>query len=94
VHSYNTEPDAVFAYRLHVIRPKAAGSVESELFSDTAAFFTGESEDDEDEGQEMELAQVTRESLRGVKGVQSAIEEYLVDDETLIIFPSQKPSNA
>lgn len=53
--SFETAPGIVFAYRLHVIRPKR-GTVEGELFSERTAFLTGEPGDDEEE--EMELVAV------------------------------------
>ena len=49
---YETAPGIVFAYRLHVIRPKDVG-VEVEVFSDRTAFCTGEAEYEEDEEIEM-----------------------------------------
>ncbi|KAM0424314.1 hypothetical protein ACHAPT_010460 [Fusarium lateritium] len=86
-HSYNTAPGVVFAYRLHVIRAKSNGRAESDLFSDTTAFFTGENDDDdEDENQEMELADVTGGSIKGEKGVKSTVEEYNVGDESIVVF--------
>ncbi|KAH7305785.1 hypothetical protein B0I35DRAFT_454084 [Stachybotrys elegans] len=79
LHSYNTAPGVVFAYRLHVIRPKSNGSAELDLFSDTAAFYTGEKEDEDDQDQEMELAD----------GVKCAVEEYSLGDEAIVIFKSK-----
>ncbi|KLU83938.1 hypothetical protein MAPG_02987 [Magnaporthiopsis poae ATCC 64411] len=56
--SFGTAPGIVFAYRLHVIRPKRGG-VEAELFSDRTAFLTGEpGDDEEEEEEEMELVAV------------------------------------
>ncbi|KAH7130964.1 hypothetical protein EDB81DRAFT_845584 [Dactylonectria macrodidyma] len=56
---YNTAPGIVFAYRLHMICPKSNGTAESEIFSDTAAFMTGEGGNEDYE--EMELTEVTGE---------------------------------
>ncbi|KAH7022130.1 hypothetical protein EDB80DRAFT_1744 [Ilyonectria destructans] len=86
-HSYNTAPGIVFAYRLHVIRAKSNGSAaESELFSDTTGFFTGEDESENEDEQEMELADATGEMVKGEKGVKSTVEEYIVEDEALVVF--------
>lgn len=89
-HSYSTAPGVVFAYRLHVIRPKSNAKAESDLFSDTSAFFTGENDDDEDEeDQEVEFADVTGGSIKGEKGVKSRVEEYNVGDESIVVFKSK-----
>ncbi|KPM39539.1 hypothetical protein AK830_g7030 [Neonectria ditissima] len=87
-HSYNTAPGIVFAYRLHIIRPKSEGKADSELFSDKAAFFTGGKEDDDDEEQEMELAGVTGDMIKdqGQKGLKSTVEEYNVGDDAVVVF--------
>ncbi|RSL91790.1 hypothetical protein CEP51_000028 [Fusarium floridanum] len=87
-HSYSTAPGVVFAYRLHVIRPKSNGKVESDLFSDTTAFFTGEHHED-DEDQEMEFVDGTVESIKGKKGIKLAMEEYSVGDDSLVMFRSK-----
>ncbi|KAK7424536.1 hypothetical protein QQX98_000501 [Neonectria punicea] len=85
-HSYNTAPGVVFAYRLHVIRAKSKNNAESELFSDTTAFFTGENEDDDDEEQEMEFAELTGDMTKGERSVKSIVEECSVGDETVVVF--------
>ncbi|CAM1506237.1 Fc.00g058780.m01.CDS01 [Cosmosporella sp. VM-42] len=86
-HSYDTAPGIVFAYRLHVIRVKGGGDdAESELFSDTTAFFTGENEDEDE--REMEFAKVDGEDLKNSAEVRSAIDESDVGDETLVVFKS------
>ncbi|KAJ3567927.1 hypothetical protein NPX13_g6599 [Xylaria arbuscula] len=61
-NGYETAPGIVFAYRLHVIRPKRTGE-EGELFSDRTAFFSGEAENDDDE-EELEIIEVNGEVLR------------------------------
>ncbi|KAH6614622.1 hypothetical protein B0J18DRAFT_374141 [Chaetomium sp. MPI-SDFR-AT-0129] len=85
---YETEPGIVFAYRLHVIRPRDADA-EGELFSDRTAFFTGEAEE---EGEEMEVAGVNGAVLRGDLDVDpDGYEEKRIvegDDESYIIFRS------
>jgi hypothetical protein len=58
---YETAPGIVFAYRLHVIRPRGAGA-EAELFSDRTAFFSGGAEDEE--GEVMEAVEVNGAVLR------------------------------
>lgn len=83
---YDTSPGIVFAYRLHVIRAKSDGSGESELFADTTAFLAGENEDEGEDGQEMELADVTWETVKHAKGVKSTFEEFVVGDEALVVF--------
>lgn len=63
--SYETAPGIVFAYRLHVIRPKGEDNAEGGVFSDRTAFLTGEAgEDDDDEVEEMELMAVDAETIR------------------------------
>ncbi|KAM0420386.1 hypothetical protein ACHAPT_011806 [Fusarium lateritium] len=52
VDSYETAPGIVFAYRLHVIRPR--GSSQSEMFSSSKAFFTGK-----EDSEPMEIVEVT-----------------------------------
>ncbi|KAJ4322667.1 hypothetical protein N0V84_004692 [Fusarium piperis] len=42
--SYETAPGIVFAYRLHVIRPRGSGRSQSEMFSSSSALFTGREE--------------------------------------------------
>ncbi|KAI0440551.1 hypothetical protein F4803DRAFT_526845 [Xylaria telfairii] len=59
---YETATGIVFAYRLHVIRPKSTGE-EGELFSDRTAFFSGEAEDDGEE-EEMEMVEASGAVLR------------------------------
>lgn len=91
--SYETAPGIVFAYRLHVIRPKGAGlgaGGEAELFSDRTAFFSGEAVDDEDE--EMEVVGVNEVVLRqdldrppGGFDVQTFEAD---DDESFVVFES------
>lgn len=58
---YETAPGIVFAYRLHVIRSRGAGT-DGELFSDRTAFFSGEAEDEE--GEEMEVVELNWAVLR------------------------------
>jgi hypothetical protein len=58
---YETAPGVVFAYRLHVIRPKRS-STDAELFSDRTAFFSGEEEPEE--VAPMEAIEVDAEVLR------------------------------
>ncbi|KAK3375676.1 hypothetical protein B0T24DRAFT_698101 [Lasiosphaeria ovina] len=60
--SYETAPGIVFAYRLHVIRPKGQGNVEGEIFSDRAAFLTGEEAAEGEE--EVELVAVDVDTAR------------------------------
>ncbi|KAJ4328691.1 hypothetical protein N0V84_000882 [Fusarium piperis] len=89
LHSYSTAPGVVFAYRLHVIRAKSNSKAESDLFTDTTAFFTGENEDDEDEeDQEMEFMDVTGGVIKGEKGVKSRMDEYNVGEE-IVVFKSK-----
>jgi hypothetical protein len=88
VDVYETAPGIVFAYRLHVIRPKRAGA-EAELFSDRTAFFSGGPEDDEEE-EGMEAVEVNAAVLRedldlDLDGYEERwIEEG--DDESYVVF--------
>ncbi|PYI26890.1 hypothetical protein BP00DRAFT_429899 [Aspergillus indologenus CBS 114.80] len=42
---YNTAPDIVFAYRVHVLRDIGDGEVDQEMFAHRAAFMTGTASD-------------------------------------------------
>ncbi|RSL95810.1 hypothetical protein CEP52_011856 [Fusarium oligoseptatum] len=66
-HSYNTAPGVIFAYRLHAIRPKTDEKAETDLFSDTTAFFTGGNDEGEEE-QEMELVELTDGPIKSGEG--------------------------
>ncbi|UKZ68755.1 uncharacterized protein TrAtP1_009776 [Trichoderma atroviride] len=87
--SYETAPGIVFAYRLHVIRPKNIGA-DVELFSDRTAFFSGEAEDVEPEMEIVEVdGAVYREDL---DAEQDGYEEKRlegVDNDSYIVFQSQ-----
>ncbi|KAH0525896.1 hypothetical protein TsFJ059_009299 [Trichoderma semiorbis] len=87
--SYETSPGIVFAYRLHVIRPKGTGADE-ELFSDRTAFFTGEAEAEE---AEMEIAEVDGSVYReDLDEEQDNYEEKRLDEldnDSYIVFHSQ-----
>lgn len=93
-NGYETAPGIVFAYRLHVIRPKYVG-VEGELFSDRAAFFSGEAEDEE--GEEMEVVGVNEAVLRQDLDMEpngyfeTRIEEG--DEESYVVFGSATGEN-
>lgn len=86
---YEVAPGTVFAYRLHVIRPKNEGA-EGELFSDRTAFFSGEAEDEEVE--EMEIVGVNGAVLRQDLDMQpDGYDEKRIkegDDESYIVFKS------
>ncbi|KAL6815068.1 hypothetical protein J3E69DRAFT_346712 [Trichoderma sp. SZMC 28015] len=87
--SYETSPGIVFAYRLHVIRPKGTGTNE-ELFSDRTAFFTGEAEVEE---AEMEIVEVDGAVYReDLDTEQDDYEEKQLDgsdNDSYIVFHSQ-----
>lgn len=87
--SYETAPGIVFAYRLHVIRPKDTGA-DQELFSDRTAFFTGEAEAEE---AEMEMVEVDGTVYREDLDVeQDDYEEKRLDgldNDSYIVFHSQ-----
>jgi hypothetical protein len=86
-HSYNTAPGIIFAYRMHVIRSKSGDGAESELFSDSTAFFTGEGDDDDDDDEQpMEFVDVTSDVVEGEKGVKSTVERHMIDDEEMVLF--------
>ena len=76
---YDTAPGIVFAYRLHVIRPKGEAGVEGELFSDRTAFFTGEAEDEEDE-EELELIEVNAAALRQDLDLEPEFDDHFIGD--------------
>jgi hypothetical protein len=82
-----TAPGIVFAYRLHVIRPKR-DNVEGELFSDREAFFSGEADAGKDD-EELELVAVDGEVVRMDLDVeQGTFQEYKLlegNDESYVI---------
>lgn len=84
---YETAPGIVFAYRLHVIRPRDVGA-DGELFSDRTAFFSGGAEDEE--SKEMDYTAVDGEVLRDDLDIElDSFEEEKIehgDDESYIIF--------
>lgn len=87
-NSYETAPGIVFAYRLHVIRPKNTGA-DAELFSDRIAFFSGEAEDVEVKIDIVKVdSTVYREDL---DVVQDDYEEQRLegDNGSYIVFQSQ-----
>jgi hypothetical protein len=87
-NSYETAPGIIFAYRLHVIRPKNTGA-DVELFSDRIAFFSGEAEDVE---AEMEIVEVDGAAYReDLDAEQDDYEEKRLegsDNDTYIVFHS------
>lgn len=90
--SYETAPGIVFAYRVHVIRPKGA-SGEAELFSDRTAFFSGEVVADDDD--ETEFVDVDESVLlQDLDGFSSGHAEDLVSNESsnkpFIVFRNLK----
>lgn len=86
---YETAPGIVFAYRLHVIRPRRAGA-EAELFSDRTAFFSGGAEDEQ--GEVMEATEVNgAELLEDLDLDLDGYEERRIeegDDESYVVFRS------
>ncbi|KAL6690226.1 hypothetical protein J3F84DRAFT_353538 [Trichoderma pleuroticola] len=78
--SYKTAPNVVFAYRLHVIRPKRNGNVEVELFSHRTAFLTGEGED-EDPEEEWEQQEVSKSVLLDDMEIDPDFNEYLLGEK-------------
>jgi hypothetical protein len=94
-NSYETAPGIVFAYQVHVIRPKDTGE-EDELFSDRTAFFSGEADDEEVE--ELEAVGVNGVILR--QDLDAPLDDYdekrfeEADDKSYIVFkyPLEKAS--
>lgn len=82
---YETAPGIVFAYRLHVIRPKGTGDEEVELFSDRTAFCSGEAEEEEEE---MEIMEANDAALRDDLDVREDGYEILGggDGHSLVVF--------
>jgi hypothetical protein len=83
---YETAPGIVFAYRLHVIREKRDGTVESELFSHRTAFFSGEGEDSDDENLEMECVDATAKVVNEDLEVDLEFDEYPIGVERYVVF--------
>ncbi|KAL7904389.1 hypothetical protein GGI35DRAFT_463398 [Trichoderma velutinum] len=80
--SYKAAPGVVFAYRLHVIRTKRDGDVETELFSHRTAFLTGEG-DDEDSEEEWEHGEVSKNVLLDDMEIDPDFDEYPMGEEGL-----------
>ncbi|KAF3056076.1 hypothetical protein CFAM422_012934 [Trichoderma lentiforme] len=81
-NSYKTAPGVVFAYRLHVIRTKRDGDVETELFSHRTAFLTGEGEDENTEEElEWEYGEVSKHVLLDDMEVDPDFDEYPLGEE-------------
>ncbi|KAK4077921.1 uncharacterized protein Triagg1_3615 [Trichoderma aggressivum f. europaeum] len=78
--SYKTAPGVVFAYRLHVIRTKRDGDIETELFSHRTAFLTGEGED-EDSEEEWEQTEVSKNVLLSDMEIDPDFDEYTLGEE-------------
>lgn len=77
---YETGPGIVFAYRLHVIRPKV-GWEEEELFSDRTGFCTGEGGEEVEE-EEMEMVEAGEAVLRHDLDLEpDDYEERKIEDE-------------
>ncbi|KAL8366546.1 hypothetical protein RB595_010415 [Gaeumannomyces hyphopodioides] len=87
--SYNTAPNTIFAYRLHVIRPKGT-NVETELFSHRTAFLTGEGGANDDE-YELEVAEVTPTVLDDDLEEQVNVREEAVGEDEYCIIPYHIP---
>ncbi|KAF2670813.1 hypothetical protein BT63DRAFT_423112 [Microthyrium microscopicum] len=84
--SYNTAAGVVFAYRLHVVRPKRAGP-QGELFSHKSAFMTGEGSGSEEppimvEADKQELKDDIEEEIE--------FTESTIGDDICISFDSEK----
>ncbi|PON21538.1 hypothetical protein TGAM01_v209569 [Trichoderma gamsii] len=87
-NSYETAPGIVFAYRLHVIRPKNTGA-DVELFSDRTAFFSGEAEDVEAEMEIVEVdGAVYREDLDAEQNDYEETRLEGADNDAYIVFHS------
>lgn len=89
--SYETAPGIVFAYRLHVIRERGDDHPVAELFSDRTAFFTGGAEDEEDEGEDLEMESVpltVNMLLQDLDLEPGGYEEQKLDDgdESFVVF--------
>jgi hypothetical protein len=76
--SYDTAAGIVFAYRLHVIRSKRDGDVESEIFSHKTAFLTG---DGSSERQElMEITEVAGKEVDDDLEEEAEFTEYRIGE--------------
>ncbi|PTB51201.1 hypothetical protein M431DRAFT_511311 [Trichoderma harzianum CBS 226.95] len=87
---YQIAASVVFAYRLHVIRERRSGDVETELFRHRTAFMTGERDDEGKSIKEMVVEEVNTEVLREDLGIEPDFEEFAVaeeaQDELCILF--------
>jgi len=79
--SYNTAPEIVFAYRVHVVRPKRVG-IETEVYESKSGFMTGP-------GRDVELAPVVVEGTKQELDLDFEEEhEYevtVIDDDNICI---------
>ncbi|KAH8898149.1 hypothetical protein GQ53DRAFT_678171 [Thozetella sp. PMI_491] len=85
-HSYETAPDIVFAYRVHVVRTKGDGEVSEKLFRSKKAFLT------EASGSELECLEVSSDVLRQCLGGDVEILEHAAGDEDVWISVSSRLS--
>ncbi|KAH8811299.1 hypothetical protein F5884DRAFT_749691 [Xylogone sp. PMI_703] len=82
--SYNTAPDIVFAYRMHVIRPKRAG-FETELFSNMGAFLTSDGKSEEP----IVLVEATKEEVDEDLEEMAELATMTVGDEEYCFYPTE-----
>ncbi|RFU31061.1 hypothetical protein B7463_g5279, partial [Scytalidium lignicola] len=83
--SYDTAPDIVFAYRMHVIRPKRAG-FETELFSSKGAFLTSDGKTEEP----IVVVEATKEELDEDLEEQVELTTMAVGDEEYCFYLTEK----
>ncbi|QYT06122.1 hypothetical protein H0G86_012987 [Trichoderma simmonsii] len=87
---YRIAAGVVFAYRLHVIRERRSGDVETELFGHRTAFMTGERDDEGKSIKKMVVEEATTAVLREDLGIEPNFEEFAVaeeaEDEICILF--------
>ncbi|CAI7619893.1 unnamed protein product [Penicillium discolor] len=82
VHSYETAPGIIFAYRLNVIRQRRGRDMESEIFSHKTAFMTGGIEEEE----EMEMVDIdTLELKNDLEDEDEAFSEHSVGNTDYLL---------
>ncbi|KAK2589382.1 hypothetical protein QQS21_012942 [Conoideocrella luteorostrata] len=79
-HSHGTAPGVIYAYRLHVIRPKG----ETELFSSKDAFFSGGDFGDEEQ-EEMEFAAASPIVVKQDLAERSQFTEHKVGEDVVFV---------
>lgn len=85
-HSHETAPGVVYAYRLHVIRPRS-DDIETEMFESREAFFTGDGPNGKGNSESMEMVDATPDVIRqDLSETPSISDVYELGDDKFVVF--------